>query len=259
MKKLLPIFFLLFCYSIFAQKPIPVKTQLLKTVKPSTSYFSGIISPIKTGKFGTFNPGLLTYTASPGELVYAQIKDTEGNIIRQGTPIIKQDTTLAQLAVDIAKLELEEAQSNLLVSSEEFKRTEKLQLKDIVSVKALQVAKADYQNSQLAVKTAEVQLKQAEFNFESCIVYPEFTGQVDEVYYTPGTSLDHFNDIVKLTMMNPNFVKMSLPLTLVNKIGYHNLIKVYSEDSPEPVVGLFIKESNKSYKDKYFNCQLRYG
>ena len=60
------------CFA-YATQPIPVQTQYLRKITPSTSFFNGKVKPLKTGKFSTLNPGTLAYTASPGDIVYSQI------------------------------------------------------------------------------------------------------------------------------------------------------------------------------------------
>jgi hypothetical protein len=246
MRKIISTLFIvadLTCFA-YATQPIPVQTQYLKKIIPSTSFFNGKVRPVKTGKFGTLNPGTLAYTASPGDIVYSQIKNEKGEVVRPGTPIIIQDTALPKLAVETARINLLKAKRTLLNKENEYKRYYGLNSKhkNLISQKQIQETKADFDTAELIVKNSESELKKAEINLEKCTVYPEFTGQVDEVYYSPGTSLDKFKDIVKVTMMNPMAVDLILPLGLINHLGIENKILVYDAENEDPKEALLCKD-----------------
>jgi len=224
-------------------KPISVTAQVLKVITPSISYFGGVVIPLKTGTFGTRNPGILEYTASPGDIVYSQVINDKGEVVRPGTPIIIQDRTLPELAVDSAEVALEKASRIIQNKKKEYLRLYNLNKikQNLIAEKQIDTAKTDYDSALLTLKNSEVQLLKARFNLKKCVVYPEFTGQVEEVYYAPGTSLDHFQDIIKVTMMNPMAIKFNLPVELINHIGIENTIKVYDADSPDSKMALLFK------------------
>jgi len=223
---------IIFCFQFFihADQGIPVKTQKLKKITPSTSYFDGKVTPVKTGKFGTLISGKIIYTASPGDMVISQILNAKGDIIRQGTPIIILDKTLHKLAVETARIRLQKDQVKIKNIKQLYNRYANLNSRKqkLISQTKVEQVKTDYDTAVLNVKTSEFELKKAEENLRQCTVYPRYTGQVDEVYYSPGTALDDFNDVLKITMMNPISVTIKLPLALVNKIGIENEIKVFN-------------------------------
>ena len=245
MRKLTLIIGITLCVSFFthAAQPIPVNTQILTKITPSTTFFNGIVSPLKTGKFGILTPGTLAYTASPGDIVYSQIKDENDNIVRPGTPIIILDKTLPKLAVETARINLLKAKRTQLNKENEYKRYYNLNLKqkNIISQRKIEEAKASYDTTLLNVKNSEFELSKAETNLKRCTIYPKFTGQVDEVYYAPGTALDKFKDVVKVTMMNPMAIDLTLPLALVNNLGIENEIQVFDAGSKKPVKALLSK------------------
>ena len=112
MKKAIYVLTVIVCTTCFlhANQPIPVTTQILKKITPSKTYFNGKAVSVQTGKFGTPNAGILIYTASPGAIVYSQIKNRKGEIVRQGTPIIIQDGYIAKLAIETAQNNLHEVE-----------------------------------------------------------------------------------------------------------------------------------------------------
>jgi len=224
-------------------KPVPVTAQVLKIITPSKSYFRGVVTPLKTGTFGTRNPGILEYTASPGDIVYSQVINDKGEVVRPGTPIIIQDRTLPELAVKSAEVALEKASRIIQNEKKEYERLYNLnKIKhNLIAEKQIDAAKTEYDSALLTLKKSEVELLKAKFNLKQCVVYPEFTGQVEEVYYAPGTSLDHFKDIIKVTMMNPMAIKFNFPVELINHIGIENTIKVYDADSSESKMTLLCK------------------
>ncbi len=245
MRKLTLIIGMTLCVSLFthAAQPIPVNTQILKKIAPSTTFFNGKVSPVKTGKFGILTPGTLAYTASPGDIVYSQIKDQDGKIVRPGTPIIILDKTLPKLTVETARINLLKAKRAQLNKENEYKRYYNLNLKqkNIISQRKIEEAKASYDTNLLNVKNSEFELSKAETNLKRCTIYPKFTGQVDEVYYASGTALDKFKDVVKITMMNPMAIDLTLPLALVNNLGIENEIQVFDAGSKKPVKALLSK------------------
>ena len=245
MKKMIFVFFIILLLSSLsnASQSIPVETQILRKITPSTSFFNGKVKPVKTGKFGTLNPGTLAYAASPGDIVYSQIKNEKGEVVRPGTPIIILDKTLPKLAVETAQINLQMAKRTLQNKKNEYERYFKLNLKqkNIIPQRKIEQAKADYDTKLLKVKNFEFELKKAEVNLAKCTVYPEFTGQVDEVYYAPGTALDKFKDIVKVTMMSPMSIELTLPLGLINNLGIESNILVFNVGCNTPVQALLCK------------------
>ena len=228
---------------LHANQPIPVTTQILKKITPSKTYFNGRAVPVQTGKFSTPNAGILTYTASPGAIVYSQIKNRKGEIVRPGTPIIIQDEYIAKLAIETAQNNLHEAERLLQNKKTILQRYQKLNLKrkNLIAQNKIDEALTDYDTTNLKVKKCEFALKEAKINLERCTVYPDFTGQVDEVYFAPGAAIDKNKDIVEVTMMDPMAIELKLPLTLINNLSIESIIKVYSVDNSKPIEAILCK------------------
>jgi multidrug efflux pump subunit AcrA (membrane-fusion protein) len=245
MKKAIYVLTVIVCTTCFlhANQPIPVTTQILKKITPSKTYFNGKAVPVQTGKFGTPNAGILIYTASPGAIVYSQIKNQKGEIVRQGTPIIIQDGYIAKLAIETAQNNLHEVERLLQNKKTILQRYQKLNLKrkNLIAQNKMDDALTDYDTTNLKVKKCEFALKEAKINLERCTIYPDFTGQVDEVYFAPGAAIDKNKDIVEVTMMDPMAVELKLPLTLINNLSIENIIKVYSADNSKPIEAILCK------------------
>ncbi|HJO94088.1 MAG TPA: hypothetical protein QF753_11855 [Victivallales bacterium] len=228
---------------IHSAQPIPVTTQVLKKISPSTSYFNGEVTPVETGKFGTLVTGKIVYIASPGDKVVSQVLDEKGKIVRLGTPIIILDKTIPKMKVETARINLQKARREMQNKENIYKRNYKLNSKKnmLIAQSKVELAKSEYDTALLLIKKSEIDLKEAEENLRRCTVFPSYTGQVDEVYFESGYGLEKFKDAIKITMMNPMSVELKLPLALVNKIGIENSIQVYDAGNKEPVRAILSK------------------
>ncbi len=226
-----------------SEPAIPVETQYLRVIKPSTSFFNGKIAAVKNATYRSPEAGILKYTTTPGNIVFAEIKNEKGEVVRKGTPIFIMDDTLPKLAVETTQNSLEEAERILENKKTEYERYERLnrKQKNLIAQAKIEKAKTDYDTAFLKVKKCEFEHKKAQTNLDRCVAYSDFTGQVDQVYYSPGTAVDKFKDIVEVTMMNPIAVKMTLPLGLINHLEVNNNILVYDQDTREPVQALLCK------------------
>ncbi|MCF7791124.1 MAG: hypothetical protein K9L78_04255 [Victivallales bacterium] len=225
--------------SLFAEeKPLPVTVQELKKISPSTTQIPAKVEPTASGNLLTMHPGRIVYVASIGDIVYSHVKDEHGNIIRKGSPVAIQDTSYKEKEVEQAKLALTEALTDLKLAQENFERDKKLVKSSAVSVKQMQTTTENYQSAKINVVKCETALKEAREHLENCYIYPDYTGQVQEVYATPGEFMDKHKKVAKVTILNPVYAKLKLPITLTDKINIENEVNVYTEGSEKPEKGV---------------------
>ena len=90
--------------------PRPVTVLPLRQSVPESNFIvSGYVKSWKTENIGFEVSGRLQFVLEPGENIEGQIRDSDGNLLQQGTPLAKIDPARYQVAVESAKASLDVA------------------------------------------------------------------------------------------------------------------------------------------------------
>ena len=120
--------------------PRPVTVMPLREFTPESQFIvSGAVKSWKTEKIGFEVPGRLQWVLEPGKNIKGQLKDLNGNLLRQGTPLAKIDSARFEVAVKSAKAALEVARLD--------KQVVEIRLKDTIP-KDIETARADVKLAQ---------------------------------------------------------------------------------------------------------------
>lgn len=164
--------------------PRAVTVMELKESTPQTPYnVSGSVQSWKTERIGFEVAGRLQWVKEPGQNVEGQIRDSDRNLIRQGTPLAKIDPARyevalesAQAAWDVAKLDREviqirindslpsdikSAEADVKLAEVEFQRMEQLDRQNAVAQSEYDAAKNQLQIQQARLANLRSSLRQA--------------------------------------------------------------------------------------------------
>lgn len=164
--------------------PRAVKVMELKVSTPESPYnVSGSVQSWKTERIGFEVAGRLQWVKEPGKNVEGQIRDSERNLIKQGTPLAKIDPARyevalesAQAAWDVAKLDREviqirindslpsditSAEADVKLAEVDFQRMEVLDQQNAVAKSEYDAAKNQLQIQQTRLANLRSSLRQA--------------------------------------------------------------------------------------------------
>ena len=170
--------------------PRPVTIMELKESTPESPYnVSGSVQSWKTERIGFEVAGRLQWVLEPGKNVQGQIRDSERNLLRQGTPLAKIDPARyevavesAQAALDVAILDREvigirindslpadikSATADVKLAETEFERMEQLKQQNAVAQTEYDSAANQLQIQQARLSNLESSLKQATAEFKA--------------------------------------------------------------------------------------------
>lgn len=170
--------------------PRPVTVMELKESTPESPFnVSGSVQSWKTERIGFEVAGRLQWVLEPGKNVQGQIRDSERNLLRQGTPLAKIDPARyevavesAQAALDVAILDREvvgirindslpadikSAKADVKLAETEFERMEQLKQQNAVAQTEYDSAANQLQIQQARLSNLESSLKQATAEFKA--------------------------------------------------------------------------------------------
>ena len=226
------------CLTATPEPPLPVVVQKLNEITPSKTFFQGSILPTKSDTLETHKEGKMVYVAPVGKIVYSHIKDEQGNIVKKGTPVAVQDTSYMEIEVKLADLALKKSKEALNLAQENYLRSAELRVKNIVSEKDMQSTREAYETAKIDVLNNETNLKKAKDDLENCYIYPLNTGQVQQVFCSQGQSLDKHKKVAQITVMDPIYIKLKLPIALTDHLNIQNKINIFSTGISTPVPGI---------------------
>ena len=141
---------------------------------------------------------------------FGVIKDVlvhEGDVVRKGQILARQDDRDSILAIDSARAAVAQAQSqvaltdvNIKTAHREYERLKRLAASNVVAQQqldqagdAVATAQAQLGIQQSAVQTARAQLAQAEYNEELTIIRAPMDGKIIRRYANPGAGASTLN------------------------------------------------------------------
>ncbi len=170
--------------------PRPVSVLPLQQSKPDSAFVvSGLVKSWKTEKIGFEVAGRLQWVLEPGRNIDGNLRDSQGVLIRKGTPLAKIDTERFDVAVKSAKAALDVATSEMKVAEikkdttipkdietakedvklaqTNFDRLKSLRAQNAVSQTEFDNASNQLKNQQARLSNLEASLRQANAEFEA--------------------------------------------------------------------------------------------
>ena len=163
--------------------------------------YAGEVSYAKTADISFESKGRLTYVAPLGKYVQCEVLNMDGDIAWKGDLLARQDTDIPQSDVKIAKVLLERADAVL-------KDKEK----------------------------ASLDLVRAQQVLDACFIWTPFNAVVTEVYRSEGGSVDVGDPVLKISMIDPVKITITLPQEALAQFSGATRILVYPPGAKEPVI-----------------------
>lgn len=170
----------------------------------------------------------------------------EGDIVKKGQVLARQEDEDTLLAVDSAKAAVAQAQSqmaltqvNINTAQREYDRLEKLAPSNFVAQQkldqaqdAIDTAKATLGTQQAAVQTAQAQLAQAEYNEELTYIRAPLDGKILRRYANPGAGASTLNvsDMFDLEPAIPHIVRAEIIESSIPLVYVDQGVELVSED-----------------------------
>lgn len=155
--------------------------------------------------------------ASRAQGVIASIK-REGDVVKQGDVVM-------ELENDMERLQVEQQRHILDLRSFEWKSTEELRRKNVVS-------QTEGEEKRINLEVAKVQLGQAEQLLERRKVTAPFDGVVSEKLREVGEAVDEFTPVLLLVNLDQLYLEVFLPATLTRQIKEGQIVPVSVPDLP---------------------------
>lgn len=202
--------------------------------------FVGTITPltVSTMPYGLYDEyeGKIYYTPGVGTIFGSPKSDLQGNIIKQGDPIIKIYSDHIKSKVKKCQIAYDTSKASLALAIAEYERKLKLVKQKSVSVKDFQDSESNYCTARAAEASAEYDLKLADELLKLCTYHAQFDGVVSKILMSNGYCAGEPN-ILELTQLQPIGVNIKMDRTLANQITVETPITVYPDPSisKEPV------------------------
>jgi len=142
----------------------------------------------------------------------------EGQWVERGAPLAQLDDTEARLAVERAEVALEMARH-------EEERARKMQSEGYLSSK-------EWDDIQLRVRNAKVELEQAKYNLSQTRVTAPFAGRVSERMINLGETLTPGKECFRLLDFNPVLVRLYFPERELDRVQVDQAAELALEGSP---------------------------
>ena len=262
-----------------AEEPPPppraVTVMTLQETNPGAALgLTGSVESFKEEDIGFEVSGRVSEVVEPGEYVEGPIEGREG-VSQPGKRIAALDderykvaVELAKAQVDVARIEfegllpaqLQEAQANLDLATEDLKKAQRLFDQGAATEDALLNAIAKEKAAQAKVKQIEASKKakkaqwhaaeevhrQAEIDLEKCKLLAPFSGQVSKVHVIPGGTVQPGQPVVTLVMMNPLSVELAVSPETDRDIHFQDIVSVFFPDMNEWVSGAVWHKSTEA-------------
>ncbi len=191
--------------------------------------------------------GVIAVAARRGGVV-KDVYVQEGDIVKKGQVLARQEDEDTQLAVQTARAAVAQAQSqlaltqvNINTAQREYDRLEKLAPSNFVAQQKLDQAsdsiaqaKAQLGTQQAAVQTTQAQLAQAQYNEELTYIRAPMDGKIVRRYANPGAGASTLNvsDMFDLEPAIPHIVRAEIVESSIPLVSVGQEAEIVSENDP---------------------------
>ncbi len=212
-----------------------VETLVLEKIKPKGDFFFGTVTPIEEVVLSFEIPGKLSKVKRTGSYIVAEIKDKDGNIVREGTNVAEFDMKHQKFLLEKAKIAKDMAEKDYLLFQKDFERTNKLVTSNVLPSKLELESQTRLTKARLYLKEVDMNYNKANENLMLSKLKSPISGIISKVYKTPGNWVAPGESIIKVTKINPIIVKIDLLASLKSVINQSNVVLVYPQGSDNPV------------------------
>lgn len=205
--------------------------------------FTGTIQYAKTAIISFESKGRLDFVASEGQYVQCSVFNKEGDLVKQGDLLARQDVSIPTSDLGIAQAELERAKAVLKEKTLTLERDAKLNRREAVSARQFQETQMLYDTALIDKRKAELAVERARQVLDACSIWAPFNAVIEEVYRSEGAAVDVGNPVMKLSMIDPVKLQLKRTQELIEQLPQTTQILVYPRDSGKPVPAWFVGQN----------------
>jgi len=159
--------------------------------------------------------GMITSTAYPGDIFEGPVKDTKGNIIKEGSILFTIDKTVRQMRLD-------EELAKLTVSKEDYER-------DLKLLPGHSISEAKFQKDRSSYMEAVAKVKQYQYLVDLCTIHAPFDGIVNSINCIGWLSGEPA--VMSISQLVPIGIQVDMNRELANQIKSTTPIAIYPDPS----------------------------
>lgn len=196
--------------------------------------FTGTVVPLTVNVLGYgYNDeyrGTIYYTPEIGTIFQGPTKDLQGNVLKQGDPLIKIYPQYREARVKKSEAALEQAKANLFIKKADYDRYSKLEKNKSISEQVYQQSMSDYVAAKAAVAAAECDLALSKEMLGVCNYYAQFDGIVTNVLMAAGYCAGE-PKVIEISQLYPIGINIKMPRQLANQISCSTPVTVFPDPS----------------------------
>jgi RND family efflux transporter MFP subunit len=183
--------------------------------------------------------------------VIKEVLANEGDVVKKGQVLARQEDQDAILAIDSARATLEQTQSQLVLAQvnirtaeREYERLKKLTVTNSIALQQLDqaadnvaTAQAQFGIQQAAIQTARAQLAQAQYNEELTKIRAPMDGKIIRRYANPGAGASTLNvsNMFDLEPILPHIIRAEIIESAVPDVHVGQEAQIVPEADPSKV------------------------
>ena len=188
---------------------VPVLAYKLSTFTPELSWRTGTVTPVNKQQLSCYSERSLIIDMLPvGAEFKGEIIDTKGNIIQEGTTIVKIDKKRFKNELKIAQEVLAAKEALVTQRETELTRAKTLVGKKVISQQKHEEAIANYKTATADRIAAETEVDSATIALKNCDIKAPFNGIVTKQLWSPGATRGDGDEVVEV--MNVDYFLLSL-------------------------------------------------
>ncbi len=196
--------------------------------------FMGSVGLSRSAKLSFLSDVQLNYVAPVNEVVRGKITDANGKVIRQGDILAKARDTKEKIIVNICDQKVKKAKQALKDARLNLKRIEKLYKRHVFSERQHEEAENDYLQAASDYDVCRLELLDAKSNLNNMVLRAPFSGIVEKVLASAGSSLFEDKSVLVLSVFNPVCIKVKLHDVLTDLLCVDNKFQVYPTGFAQP-------------------------
>lgn len=212
----LAVFFALIGVFQFVAKPMLIK-QYIASHKPPPVTVSAVVA--KSQSWEPFVTAIGTFDAVNGVAIAPQIAGRVKDILFESGQVVKQGTLLVRLDTSVEEADLKEARANLKLAELDYARSKELASRGNLAQANLDKARATRDAAEARVERIQAQITQKR-------IAAPFTGRLGIRKISLGEYVSAGAQIVTLQALDPIFVNFSLPEQELPRLKTGQTVKV---------------------------------
>jgi membrane fusion protein, multidrug efflux system len=145
--------------------------------------------------------------------------------VKQGQPLLKLDSTFFEIEVALKQAALDSARLHLIDSEKDFLRMQRLWGKaegqaPSISLKKFEEASSKYQQSLIAVRQNEENLKKAKVDLDETLIRAPFDGIITQRLIDKGELVSSMpsKELFKIQSIDPVYLEFSIPQSILARV-----------------------------------------